>query len=213
MTTPKYADYTEWQYDDADRVSTASYLLGPVLKLAGPLRKGMRVLDAGCGNGYYAGEFLKRGCRVVGVDLSESGVAQARRQFTQGRFEVVPVDDELLGHLGEDPFDLVISTEVIEHLMWPKKFVAAIYRALKPGGRFVVTTPYHGYLKALAIAASGKADLHYNPLWDGGHIKFWSRRTTTVLLEQAGFRNVQFAGAGRFPYLWKSLVMSGDRPA
>jgi 2-polyprenyl-3-methyl-5-hydroxy-6-metoxy-1,4-benzoquinol methylase len=206
------APYVNRDDHSASVAATSRYLLGPLLRLAGPLRPGTRVLDAGCGNGFYAAQFLARGCVVVGVDLGEAGIAHARKTYPQGRFELAEVDPTLLPRLGEDPFDLVISTEVIEHLYQPKAFVAGCFAALKPGGRFVCTTPYHGYLKNLALAATNKFDLHVNPLQDGGHIKFWSRRTLSVLLTQAGFRKIRFAGAGRVPGLWKSMVMAGERP-
>ena len=81
------------------------------------------------------------------------------------------------------------------------------------GGRFILTTPYHGYLKNLSIALAGKADRHYSALWEGGHIKFWSRRTLAILLREAGFRNMAFTGAGRIPYLWRHMVFSAEAPA
>jgi hypothetical protein len=37
----------------------------------------------------------------------------------------------------------------------------------------IITTPYHGYLKNIALSVSVKFDHHVNPLWDGGHIKFF----------------------------------------
>ena len=64
----------------------------------------------------------------------------------------------------------------------------------------------------LALAVAGKWDAHANPLWDGGHIKLWSRRTLSLLLEETGFQNLQFRGAGRAPLLWMTMVMSGDKP-
>jgi len=66
-------------------------------------------------------------------------------------------------------------------------------------------------LKNLALAATGKLDGHFTVLWDGGHIKFFSRRTLTTLLEQEGFHVVEFRGAGRWPYLWKSMVLAARR--
>lgn len=48
------------------------------------------------------------------------------------------------------------------------------FQAHEPGGRFVCTTPYHGYLKTFALAVAGNSDSHANPLWDGGHIKLFS---------------------------------------
>jgi 2-polyprenyl-3-methyl-5-hydroxy-6-metoxy-1,4-benzoquinol methylase len=115
--------------------------------------------------------------------------------------------------LKEMPFDLVVSTEVIEHLYAPREYARGYFHALKPGGRFICTTPYHGYLKNLALALVNHWDAHANPLWDGGHIKLWSRKTLTALLTEKGFSNIQFRGAGRAPYLWMTMVMSGDRPA
>jgi len=43
-----------------------------------------RVLDIGCGNGYWAGEFVKKGCEVVGIDPSESGIRLARQNYPLG---------------------------------------------------------------------------------------------------------------------------------
>jgi hypothetical protein len=71
----------------------------------------------------------------------------------------------------------------------------------------VITTPYHGYWKNLALAVSGKLEGHFTALWDGGHIKFWSRRTLTRLLTDEGFEVTGFSGAGRIPYLWKSMIL------
>jgi hypothetical protein len=85
-------------------------------------------------------------------------------------------------------------------------------RCSVPQGRLLLTTPYHGYLKNLLISALGKCDSHYNPLWDCGHIKFWSRRTLSKALEETGFENIQFYGAGRFRWLWKSMVLTSAVP-
>jgi len=80
-------------------------------------------------------------------------------------------------------------------------------RLLRDGGRLICSTPYHGYAKNLALAVSGKFDRHWSPLNVGGHIKFWSRRTLEELLQRSGFEIVEFVGAGRVPFLWKSMIM------
>lgn len=109
--------------------------------------------------------------------------------------------------------DAVVRTEVVEHLYAPRPYVRGCFEAVQPGGRFVCTTPYHGYLKNLAISVCGKWDSHTNPLWDGGHSKLWSRRSVSRLLTETGFRNLHFAGVGRVPGLWMSMAVAGDRPA
>ena len=72
----------------------------------------------------------------------------------------------------------------------------------------MVSTPYHGYWKNLLLSVAGKWDSHHTALWDGGHIKFWSRSTLTKLLEANGFDVVDFKGAGRIYGLWKSMVLT-----
>jgi 2-polyprenyl-6-hydroxyphenyl methylase/3-demethylubiquinone-9 3-methyltransferase len=183
----------------------------PLLALAGRLPPGARVLDVGCGNGFTAGVFLEMGCEVVGLDLSEQGIAIARQAYPKGRFELLSADERILERLGCGPFNLVVSTEVVEHLYDPRSYARGCFVALKPGGRFICSTPYHGYLKNLILALADKWDAHANPLWDGGHIKLWSRSTLTRLLVETGFRNLQFRGVGRLPYVWMTMLMAGDK--
>jgi 2-polyprenyl-6-hydroxyphenyl methylase/3-demethylubiquinone-9 3-methyltransferase len=204
--------YKDYGYTHAETNFTFAYLWPQIVSLAPLMAAGVRVLDVGCGNGSMAGAFAERGCTVVGIDLSEQGIAQARAARPGLRFEVLAADDQVLVNLKEEPFDIVVSTEVVEHLYDPRSFARGCFTATKPGGRFILSTPYHGYLKNLAISLTGTWDKHINPLWDGGHIKFWSRNTLGALLTEAGFTNIQFRGAGRIPKLWMSMVMSGDRP-
>jgi len=124
----------------------------------------------------------------------------------------LPADETILQKLGELPFDIVISTEVVEHLYAPREWARGCFGALRPGGRFICTTPYHGYLKNLVISLAGKWDSHANPLWDGGHIKLWSKRTLTKLLSEVGFRNFEFRGAGRLPGLWMTMIVRAEKP-
>ena len=107
-------------------------------------------------------------------------------------------------------FDTIISTEVIEHLYDPRKYVLFCKQVLKGKGRLILSTPYNGYLKYLALALVGGMDRHLTVLWDGGHIKFWSKKTLTLLLEEQGFKVTQFIGCGRFPYLWKSMILVAE---
>jgi 2-polyprenyl-3-methyl-5-hydroxy-6-metoxy-1,4-benzoquinol methylase len=166
---------------------------------AGPL-----VLDAGCGNGDLARVLSGMGYTVFGVDADPAGVQIAREKVPDGNFQVAS--------FFEDPpisnMDCVVSTEVIEHLYFPRSLIDYSFKALKPGGVLVISTPYHGYLKNLALALAGKWDHHHHPLRDGGHVKFFSRITLEALLSRAGFQVVRFAGAGRMPFLWKSMIVS-----
>jgi 2-polyprenyl-3-methyl-5-hydroxy-6-metoxy-1,4-benzoquinol methylase len=107
----------------------------------------------------------------------------------------------------ENNFDVIISTEVIEHLFYPKGLLRFAKAKLKPGGYMLLSTPYHGYLKNLILSIFGKWDSHHTVFWDGGHIKFWSRKTLSRLLEEEGFEVEKFVGCGRIPYIWKSMLL------
>jgi 2-polyprenyl-6-hydroxyphenyl methylase/3-demethylubiquinone-9 3-methyltransferase len=187
----------------------------PLLRTLGGdrIHAGVRVLDIGCGNGYNAGRYLSWGCIVVGIDASDEGVAVARRTYPTGRFETLLVERNILPRLGEAPFDLVSSTEVVEHLYDPVTWAACCFNALRPGGRLLASAPYHGFLKNLAISLANGWDRHFEVHKVGGHIKFFSPMTLERLLANAGFTNLQWRGGGRAPGLWMSLVMSADRPS
>jgi 2-polyprenyl-3-methyl-5-hydroxy-6-metoxy-1,4-benzoquinol methylase len=204
---------TAMPFANADPVTSTPYVLGPVLQFTNGLGDGHRVLDLGCGNGFWAGEFDKRGCTVVGIDPSTSGIAIARETHPRVRFEVAEAAEGLLATLDEAPFDLIVSTEVVEHLYSPQMWAATCFAALRPGGILVLSTPYHGWLKNVALAASGKLDRHLDCLREGGHIKFFSRETMETLLTDSGFENIRFAGAGRMPMMWKSMVLAANRPS
>jgi 2-polyprenyl-3-methyl-5-hydroxy-6-metoxy-1,4-benzoquinol methylase len=175
---------------------------------------GERVCELGCGNGYLASLLTSAGFRVIGVDSSESGVAIARKFYGHCEgFLCRPIEPGLAAVLGRGQFDAVVSSEVIEHLYRPRDLLEVAFSILRPGGLLLLTTPYHGYMKNLAIVISGKFDAHFNPLWDGGHIKFFSRATLRELVSGTGFIDVSFSYFARSPLLWKSMVCTARKDA
>ena len=170
------------------------------------------VLDIGCGNGTMDRDLIELGATVVGMDPSESGIAEAVRNCPRGKFYCLGVYDSP-DKILENEFDMVVSAEVVEHLFYPRELPRFARKKLKSGGIFLVSTPYHGYLKNVAIAALGKWDSHHTLFWDGGHIKFWSRPTLSKLLEEEGFEVIGFHGVGRVPYLWESMILVGRKRA
>lgn len=163
-------------------------------------------MDIGCGNGTLSRDLADAGFEVVGLDPSPSGVACARELVPEGKFYEMGVYDNPSG-LPEGCFDVAVSTEVVEHLYIPSSLPKFAHPKLNAGGLLLLSTPYHGYLKNLAIALSGRWDTHHSPNCDGGHVKFWSRRTLTKMLEANGFQVLAFHGAGRLPWLWNSMVL------
>jgi 2-polyprenyl-3-methyl-5-hydroxy-6-metoxy-1,4-benzoquinol methylase len=164
------------------------------------------VLDIGCGNGALANDLTRAGFSVVGCDPSGSGIEHANRAVPKGIFYQVGIyEDPAI--IQETDFDVVVSTEVVEHVFSPRHLPRFAAAKLKSRGYLIISTPYHGYIKNLVLSLFGKWDVHHTVLWDGGHIKFWSRKTLTQMLEGEGFRVERFIGCGRVPYLWKSMVI------
>lgn len=194
-------------YGWTDEVPESSNYINRAIVEIARRAKARTVLDAGCGNGALAADLARVGFEVVGVDGDEGGIDVARAKYPELRFEVGMFEDAPPGQ-----FDFVASTEVVEHLYAPQHLARYCFDALKPGGMLAMSTPYHGYLKNLALAGANKWDFHHSPNWHGGHVKFWSRATLTTLLENAGFEVTGFTGVGRLPYLWKSMILIAKRP-
>jgi 2-polyprenyl-6-hydroxyphenyl methylase/3-demethylubiquinone-9 3-methyltransferase len=119
-------------------------------------------------------------------------------------------DDDLATQYGQ--FPVVLSLEVVEHVYAPRQYIRTAFDLLARGGTVIISTPYHGYWKNLALALTGKMDGHFTALWDHGHIKFWSMNTLSMLLEEAGFVGVRFKRVGRMPALAKSMIAIARKP-
>lgn len=201
MAAPGYTEF-EWQNEGAANGHSGERLTHLFVSLVQRLKGVESICDLGCGNGHLTGRLAALGYRVTGVDASASGIQIARRAYPQVEFVETIIDGTLkLGH-----FDLVISSDVVEHFYRPSDLVEAAFSLLNPGGQMLLGTPYHGYLKNLLIAAAGKMDAHFSALHDGGHIKFFSVKTLSQLLRSHGFDDLSFTFYGRAPLLWKNMI-------
>jgi 2-polyprenyl-3-methyl-5-hydroxy-6-metoxy-1,4-benzoquinol methylase len=202
--------FAEYHYGSAEAPHTEAYLWRHIISLCAELGA-RRVVDIGCGNGALCRELARRGYEVVGCEPSADGVGLARSSAPELVFHQLGVDDDP-SVVGNESFDVAIATEVIEHLARPRSLPRFTKQLVRPGGHVIISTPYHGYAKNLVLALANKWDAHLNPFWDGGHIKLWSRKTLSQLLNEAGFRAVRFIGAGRIPFLWKSTIIIAQKP-
>lgn len=171
---------------------------------------GRRVFDLGCGNGSVANELANLGWDVTGVDPSTEGIARAKEHYPHLSLHQGSAYDDLAALYGQ--FPVVTSLEVVEHVYDPRRYAATLFALVQPGGTAIVSTPYNGYWKNLALAITGRMDAHFTALWDHGHIKFWSIRTLSELLREAGFADIRFERVGRVPALAKSMIAIARRP-
>ena len=117
----------------------------PVVELLAP-QPGERVLDLGCGDGVLTEQLVARGCRVVGIDSSAAQVAATRERGLDAHM----MDGEHLTF--ENEFDAVFSNAALHWMQRADDVIAGVWRALKPGGRFVAECGGEGCLAQIVAA-------------------------------------------------------------
>ncbi|GIK62074.1 MAG: class I SAM-dependent methyltransferase [Ignavibacteriota bacterium] len=205
------SEYIEYGYQSADPHQSHKYLFSVIKNLLADKKK--KILDVGCGNGSLVIELLKLGYDAYGIDASIEGITIAKKKYPD-RFYILDLSKtHIPSELSDVKFEVIISTEVIEHLHSPRSLISFckdIFLKNNIKGDLIISTPYHGYFKNLVLAVSNKMDSHFTALWEGGHIKFWSRKSLTKLLTDNGFKVTHFVGCGRLPLLWKSMIVKAE---
>jgi len=174
--------------------------------LLGEARGGERVLDLGCGAGAFTAALLAHGCDVVGVDIAERALERARTAAPGA--DLRRIDDDGGIPLGHADVDLVWCSEVLEHVPDAAGLLAEVRRVLRPHGRLLLTTPAHGPLRRVLIAAL-RFDAHFDP--DGEHVRFYTARSLRTSLERAGLVVARLETVGGPPLLRETLVARATR--
>lgn len=172
---------------------------------------GTRILDAGCGGGRHVCEAFRRpGVTVAGIDLQwddlcrTSGYLSAMAEENGGKegsdggtWAVAQANIARLP-FADDFFDVVICSEVLEHIEDDKTAVSELLRVLKPGGDLVVSVPRF-FPEKICWALSDA--YHQEP---GGHVRIYRQARLVEILEDAGARlqRVDFRHGLHAPYWW-----------
>src|SRR5215210_1390034 len=148
----------------------------------GEARAGERVLDLGCGSGRFVAALLDAGVDAVGVEIAEAALERARAVAPGAELRLLEPDGSI--PLEHASVDLVWCSEVLEHVADPGHLLLEARRVLRPGGRLLVTVPFHGRVKAALIGLL-RFDAHFDPL--GQHLRFYTRDSLRTTLERSGF--------------------------
>ena len=123
-----------WHRDDAEFYRLQATDAVRWLKASGvALGPGVSVLDLGCGHGVFGRALLALGCRVTFADEHNQLLPECRL----ARFEAINLDRDKLDGLGR--FDLVVCSNVLEHLRHPETFLSQAHVLLNPSGRFFLS--------------------------------------------------------------------------
>jgi len=164
--------------------------------------RAVRVLDASCGGGFFVSFFRQLGVDVVGADISANAILRARRINPSTRFVAASAETAL--PFANSSFHVVWFGDTLAHLFDGHNALSEFNRVLKPGGHLILTTPFHGRLKNLAISLFSFST-HFNP--DHYHIRFYDRRGLASSLKWAGFTPRHWSGIGRSWPFWKSFFV------
>jgi SAM-dependent methyltransferase len=180
------------------------------------LKPGFRVLDIGCGSGRHACAFYAReDLWVIGADLSPDDLVAAGKNLAfhdeigeagGGRWDLAAADITRLP-FPDDFFDIVVCSEVMEHVPDEKKAASEIARVLKPGGQLAASVP-RGWPEKICWRLS---DAYHAA--SGGHIRIYRKKEIWALFEDVGFskRGFHFAHSLHTPYWWLKCLVGPER--
>src|ERR1700760_711160 len=167
-------------------------------RLRAGVHAGDRALDLGWGDGRFTGELARAGAVATGVDIAEAALKRARAAHPDLDFRLAPFDGPL--PFDDGSFDVVWTSEVIEHVADTARWLSEVRRVLVPRGRLLLTTPSHGRLR---VAVSG-VEAFSDPL--GDHLHLYTRGSLTALLAEFGFDEISVRTAGGPPLLRRLLL-------
>ncbi len=172
-------------YDEKKRTKKADTMIALLSTFYGQEKlKTLKVLDVGASTGFidhYLSDFFEQ---VVGIDIDEQAIAFANKRFNAGNL-IFKLDDAMKLSFDEDTFDLVICSQVYEHVPDSQLMFTEIYRVLKPGGvcyfaagNRLSINEHHYNLPFLSVIPRtlahyyvrifGKADFYYEK-----HLSYW----------------------------------------
>ena len=144
-----------------------------------------RLLDIGCGEGYFGAAVKSAlpGCETWGVEANEvaaAGAASRNDRVLQGLVDSVDLPD---AH-----FDVVTMNDVLEHIPYSEPVLAKVRRLLKPGGRLVLSVPnVRFYLNVRDLFIKGDWKYQDYGILDRTHLRFFTFRSIERLLLDNGF--------------------------
>ena len=186
-------DGIERAYDGAyateyERAPFLAKRLDDIVAAFGPARRNGRLLDVGFGAGDLLDAARRAGWSPSGVELAKPAVEQARRHGIDA-FCGTLYD----AHYDDHTFDVVIASEILEHVTAVEPLLIEIRRVLRPGGLLWATTPHARGLSARILGAS------WSVISPPNHVQLFSIRGLRALLQRTGFPSIAIAAEGVNP--------------
>lgn len=150
----RYAKAVKKQEDPLKYLSKEEPTYYPVYSFLKGKEK-LEILEVGCGYGYLTYSLHSAGHNILGIDISKNAIKFAESNFGD-YYKVADLKD----YKANKKFDLIISTEVIEHLTNPVEFIDHCLKLLKPNGKIILTTPSKDYYNKKVIWKTDLPPVH-----------------------------------------------------
>jgi SAM-dependent methyltransferase len=179
-------------YYTAENLTVPAFIekrLDEIVSTFEPYRKNNRLLDVGFGAGSFLQAAARNNWQAFGVEVSQSAVEHVRERG----FEVFCGELEKAAY-PDDYFDVVILSEVLEHVPDPMALLEASVRVLRPGGLLWATTPHGRGISARLLG------LEWSNVCPPDHLQLFSVAGAQGLLSVAGMRRVEIVTHGTNPF-------------
>ncbi len=178
-------------------------VLTAALQRAGVSPRGRRVLDVGCGTGFWTEYYVSRGADYTGLDIAQVSVDRLAARYPGQTFSRADVTE---GVPGEGSYDLVNVFDVLYHVTDDARWEAALRHlaaAVRPGGRLLVTDAFSDF-GAIAEHNVMRPLTRYLDVLAAAGLTREQLRPTHVLLNR-------HLGPWRFLNRWPGLLLTADR--
>lgn len=200
--TPGYMRYSQYARDVKDYKNPLKYLATQehvYYSAVNSLPKTGKILEVGCGLGYFTYALAKAGYDVLGIDVSEEAIQEAKDRY--GNY--FQSEDFFALDSSRGQYDAIIMIELIEHVDDPKKYLEHAKNLLAEGGRVIVTTPNRSWYGD-------------NVLWSSDlppvHLTWFSESGLVSLAKSVGYR-ANLVPFTRFNLLYGSILAPNDNPS
>jgi len=154
-------------------------------KILERIKNGQVILDVGCATGYLGAVAKQKGNRVYGVEISEESAKKAA--------EIL--DDVWAGNIEkfdlpfpEKYFDIIICSDVLEHLFNPKQVLIKLRKYLKPNGELMVVVPNVAHYSIRLMLLLGRWEYENVGSMDYGHLRFFTKKSMANLLVSSRYK-------------------------
>ncbi|MEI7625678.1 MAG: methyltransferase domain-containing protein [Actinomycetota bacterium] len=165
-----------------------------------------RMLDLGCGEGDFAAVAADVCDLVVAADIATGALERARQRHPDLDLRIVAPHGPF--EFDDGSFTVVWASEVLEHVADTARWLSEVRRILAPGGRLLITTPFHGRISLATTALRGSQQL-LDPV--GQHLRYYTASSLRLLLEDFAFGEIDVRSSGGPPLFRRMLLARAAR--